>query len=205
MLFQPLDGPDGSRVSRSIPLAFASAPDLGWLHRAWLGSQTHLNYQTPGSCSIPAGLDHNLLHPEPKGSASRGARDGMSEEPYSKRGRVPGVSVPSQRCQMREMGECHGTHGPVLVMLIYSLVCLCPVVLPKALCILSCPCKPFWREGLAAVLPSVWHCVGPCWNLGSETQPASAGSAVWTGCPWRSTAKLDPTGLIQNPIKSGRK
>lgn len=100
VLFQPLDGPDGSRVSRSIPLAFASAPDLGWLHRAWLGSQTHPNYQTPGSCSIPAGLDHNLLHPEPKESASRGARDGMSEEPYSKE-----RSCPRSECPLTEMSD----------------------------------------------------------------------------------------------------
>lgn len=182
-----------------LPLTLDGSTGHGWAHR-------HIRIT-------------RLLDPAPSllvwitTCSTQNLKDRLQEEPGMaclrsltlKRGRVPGVSVPSQRCRMREMGECHGTHGPVLVMLIYSLVCLCPVVLPKALCILSCPCKPFWREGLTAVLPSVWHCVGPCWNLGSETQPASAGSAVWTGCPWRSTAKLDPTGLIQNPIKSGRK
>lgn len=99
VLFQLSGGPDGSRVSRNISLAFASAPDIGWL---WvcLGSQTHPNYQTPGSCSIPAGLDHSLLHPEPKGSASRGARDGKCEEPYSKE-----RSCPRSECPLTEMSD----------------------------------------------------------------------------------------------------
>lgn len=98
------------------------------------------------------------------------------------------------------------TPGPVLVMLIFSLVSLCPVVLPKALCIPSCPCKPLWREGLAAVLPSVRHQS----LLEPVKQPASSRSAVWTGCPCRA-AKLgsywvDPESYkIWKEIKRGQK
>lgn len=92
------------------------------------------------------------------------------------------------------------TPGAVLVMLILSLVSLCPVVLPKAFCIPSCPCKP-WREGLAAVLPSVRHGISPDWNQWSTASIVQVCSmAVLAEQP-----NWDPTGLIQNPIKSGRK
>lgn len=72
MVFQPLDGPDGSRSTGTflwpLPLRLTSNGSPGYAP----GLQTHLKHQTIGSHFIKpilAGLGHILLSPQPGGPA----------------------------------------------------------------------------------------------------------------------------------------